>query len=48
MQDILDAWFGAPLSDEYGHVRRAWFKKDEYVGATIFNKSLETARVAAF
>lgn len=35
MQDILDAWFGAPLSDEYGHVRRAWFKKDAAFDAML-------------
>ena len=26
-QAVLDAWFGAPDSPEFGHPRKAWFKK---------------------
>jgi uncharacterized protein (DUF924 family) len=35
MQDVLDTWFGAPGSDEYGHVRRAWFKKNPAFDAML-------------
>jgi uncharacterized protein (DUF924 family) len=28
MQEVLDTWFGAPGSSEYGHARRVWFKRD--------------------
>lgn len=28
-QDILDFWFGAPGSADYGKQRAAWFRKDE-------------------
>ncbi len=28
-QDVLDFWFGAPGSPEYGAARKMWFRKDE-------------------
>lgn len=28
-QDVLDFWFGAPGSADYGKQRAAWFRKDE-------------------
>jgi uncharacterized protein (DUF924 family) len=27
-QAVLDTWFGAPDSAEFGHARKVWFKKD--------------------
>jgi uncharacterized protein (DUF924 family) len=35
MQDVLDTWFGAPASNEYGHFRRAWYKKDAAFDAML-------------
>jgi uncharacterized protein (DUF924 family) len=32
---VLDFWFGAPDSSEFGHARKAWFSKDALFDATI-------------
>ena len=32
---VLDFWFGAPGSSEFGRARKAWFSKDEAFDATI-------------
>ena len=34
-QAVLDLWFGAPDSPEYGQARAAWFQKDEAFDAEI-------------
>ncbi len=33
--DVLDFWFGAPRSADYGHAREFWFKKSAATDATI-------------
>jgi uncharacterized protein (DUF924 family) len=50
MQDVLDTWFGAPASNEYGHVRRAWFKKNAAFDAMLlerFGALLDQAQTGA-
>jgi uncharacterized protein (DUF924 family) len=37
-QAVLDAWFGAPDSAEYGHARRAWFKKNATFDAMLHER----------
>ncbi len=32
---VLDFWFGAPTSAEFGHARKAWFAKDDAFDQTI-------------
>ena len=34
-QDVLDFWFGAPASADYGKQRAAWFRKDEGFDSAI-------------
>ncbi|WP_158933889.1 DUF924 family protein [Burkholderia sp. S171] len=34
-QAVLDVWFGAPDSAEFGHARKAWFKKDATFDAML-------------
>lgn len=34
-QDVLDFWFGAPHSADYGRARKLWFKKDEAFDASL-------------
>jgi uncharacterized protein (DUF924 family) len=34
-QDVLDFWFGAPGSADYGKQRAAWFRKDEGFDSAI-------------
>jgi uncharacterized protein (DUF924 family) len=38
MQDVLDAWFGAPDSSEFGRPRRQWFKKDAAFDAMLASR----------
>lgn len=33
--EVLDFWFGAPHTPEYGHRRDVWFKKDEVFDVEI-------------
>jgi len=45
-QDVLDFWFGAPGSADYGQARAAWFRKDPAFDASIaqrFGATLEAA-----
>ena len=45
-QAVLDAWFGAPDSTEFGHARKVWFKKDATFDAMLhdhFGALLEEA-----
>jgi uncharacterized protein (DUF924 family) len=37
-QAVLDAWFGAPDSVEFGHARKAWFKKDATFDAMLHER----------
>jgi uncharacterized protein (DUF924 family) len=37
-QAVLDTWFGAPDSAEYGHARKAWFKKDATFDAMLHER----------
>jgi uncharacterized protein (DUF924 family) len=37
-QAVLDAWFGAPDSAEFGHARKAWFKKDMAFDAMLHDR----------
>ena len=37
-QAVLDAWFGAPDSAEYGHSRKAWFKKNATFDAMLHER----------
>ena len=37
-QAVLDAWFGAPDSAEFGHARKAWFKKDATFDAMLHDR----------
>jgi uncharacterized protein (DUF924 family) len=41
-QDVLDFWFGAPGSAEYGKPRAVWFRKDDRFDAEIRNRFGET------
>jgi len=34
-QAVLDVWFGAPDSTQYGHARKVWFKKDARFDAML-------------
>ncbi len=50
MQDVLDTWFGTPASSEYGHYRRAWYKKDAAFDALLvarFGAVLDQAQAGA-
>jgi uncharacterized protein (DUF924 family) len=45
-QAVLDTWFGAPDSAEFGHARKVWFKKDVTFDALLnerFGALLEEA-----
>ncbi len=45
-QDVLDFWFGAPGSAEFGQARALWFRKDSDFDATIaqtFGPTVEAA-----
>ena len=45
-RDVLDFWFGAPDSPEYGKARDLWFRKSEATDATIralFGMDVEAA-----
>ncbi|MFP6559731.1 DUF924 family protein [Paraburkholderia sp. B3] len=35
VRDVLDFWFGAPGSAEYGTARKMWFRKDEAFDARL-------------
>lgn len=37
-QAVLDAWFGAPDAVEFGHARKAWFKKDARFDAMLHER----------
>ncbi|OXC73314.1 DUF924 family protein [Caballeronia sordidicola] len=37
-QAVLDVWFGAPDSAEFGHPRKAWFKKDASFDAMLHER----------
>jgi len=37
-QAVLDAWFGAPDSAEFGHARKVWFKKDVTFDAMLHER----------
>jgi len=37
-QAVLDVWFGAPDSAEYGHARKVWFKKDATFDAMLHER----------
>src|SRR5471030_3271392 len=37
-QAVLDAWFGAPDSAEFGHARKVWFKKDARFDAMLHER----------
>ena len=37
-QTVLDAWFGAPDSAEFGDARKAWFKKDARFDAMLHDR----------
>jgi uncharacterized protein (DUF924 family) len=37
-QAVLDAWFGAPDSAEFGHARKVWFKKDASFDAMLHER----------
>ena len=37
-QAVLDAWFGAPDSAEFGHARKVWFKKDATFDAMLHER----------
>jgi uncharacterized protein (DUF924 family) len=37
-QAVLDAWFGAPGSPEFGHARRLWFKKNADFDAALHER----------
>ena len=37
-QAVLDVWFGAPDSAEFGHARRVWFKKDAAFDAMLHER----------
>ena len=45
---VLDFWFGAPGSSEFGSARKAWFAKDEAFDAAIRERfgALDRARAA--
>jgi uncharacterized protein (DUF924 family) len=45
-QDVIDFWFGAPGSPEFGKPRELWFRKSEETDATIrerFGADVEAA-----
>jgi uncharacterized protein (DUF924 family) len=37
-QAVLDTWFGAPDSAEFGHARKVWFKKDVTFDAMLHER----------
>lgn len=37
-QAVLDAWFGAPDSAEFGYARKVWFKKDARFDAMLHER----------
>jgi uncharacterized protein (DUF924 family) len=41
-QDVLDFWFGAPGSAEYGRPRAGWFRKDDRFDEEIRSRFGET------
>lgn len=44
---VLDFWFGAPDSPEYGTSRDEWFKKDDTFDATIIKQFIADYETAA-
>ena len=46
-RDVLDFWFGAPDSPEYGKPREAWFRKSDEFDETIRARFLDLHRIAA-
>ncbi|SDJ58419.1 Uncharacterized conserved protein, DUF924 family [Paraburkholderia steynii] len=45
-RDVLDCWFGAPGSDEYGKDQKRWFKRSDAFDAMLrerFGASIEAA-----
>jgi uncharacterized protein (DUF924 family) len=46
-QEVLDFWFGAPGSVEYGKSREAWFKKSDAFDAQIRERFLSAYEGAA-
>jgi uncharacterized protein (DUF924 family) len=50
-REVLDFWFGAPDSAEFGHARKMWFHKDEAFDALLrerFGALLDAACAGEF
>jgi uncharacterized protein (DUF924 family) len=47
VHEVLDFWFGAPGSVEYGKPREAWFKKSDAFDARIHERFLPVYEAAA-
>ena len=46
-QEVLDFWFGAPGSAEFGHVRDLWFRKDPAFDALLSTRFTDLHEAAA-